>query len=33
MKYFDDAFSDVNYRIKIINTFPKDFAKGYMLYK
>lgn len=33
MKYFDDAFPDINYRLKIINTFPKDFAKGYVLYR
>lgn len=33
MKYFDDAFPDINYRLKIINTFPKDFIKGYLLYK
>ena len=33
MKYFDDAFKDVNYRMRILNLFPKEFAKGYMLYK
>lgn len=33
MKYFDDTFSDINYRLKVINSFPKDVVKGYMLYK
>ena len=33
MKYFDDAFKDPAYRMRILNLFPKDFAKGYMLYK
>lgn len=33
MKYFDDMFPDINYRLKIINTFPKDVVKGYLLYK
>ena len=33
MKYFDDAFKDVAYRMKVLNLFPKEFAKGYMLYK
>lgn len=33
MKYFDDAFRDVNYRMKILNLFPKEFAKGYTLFK
>ena len=33
MKYFDDAFKDVNYRMKVLNLFPKEFAKGYLLYK
>ena len=33
MKYFDDAFKDVGYRMRILNLFPKEFAKGYMLYK
>ena len=33
MKYFDDAFRDVNYRMKILNLFPKEFAKGYALFK
>ena len=33
MKYFDDTFPDVNYRLRIINSFPKEFVKGYLLYK
>jgi hypothetical protein len=33
MKYFDDAFSDIQYRIRVLNMFPKDFQKGYMLFK
>ena len=33
MKYFDDAFKDPNYRMKILNLFPQEFAKGYVLYK
>jgi hypothetical protein len=33
MKFFDDAFKDVAYRMKVLSLFPKEFAKGYMLYK
>lgn len=33
MKYFDDAFKDVNYRMKVLKLFPQEFAKGYRLYK
>ena len=33
MKYFDDAFKDVNYRMRVLNLFPKEFVKGYMLFK
>ena len=33
MKYFDDTFPDINYRLRIINSFPKEFTKGYLLYK
>lgn len=33
MRYFDDAFSDPQYRIKIIKMFPPEFAEGYLLYK
>lgn len=33
MRWFDDNFPDVNYRMRILNLFPKDFKRGYMLYK
>ena len=33
MKYFDDAFQDTAYRMRILKTFPKDFQKGYVLYR
>ena len=33
MKYFDDMFKDVNQKIRILNLFPKEFKKGYLLYK
>ena len=33
MKYFDDAFKDPAYRMRILKLFPQEFAKGYMLYK
>lgn len=33
MKYFDDKFQDVNYRLKVLKLFPEDFQKGYVLYK
>lgn len=32
MKYFDDAFRDINYRLKVLKLFPKEFHKGYMMY-
>jgi hypothetical protein len=32
MKYFD-TFGDFAYRMKILKMFPKEFLKGYMLYK
>ena len=32
MKYFD-TFRDTEYRMKILNMFPEEFKKGYMLYK
>lgn len=32
MKYFNDNFSDVSYRMRILNLFPDDFKKGYNLY-
>ena len=33
MKYFDVAFKDTTQRIKILNLFPSEFKKGYILYK
>ena len=33
MKYFDDTFRDTAQRMKILNLFPKEFKKGYILYK
>ena len=33
MKFFDDYFGDINYRMKILKTFPEDIQKGYVLYK
>lgn len=33
MRFFDDAFKDVNYRMKILKMFPEDFRRGYLMYK
>ena len=33
MKFFDDMFRDTTQRMKILNLFPKEFKKGYILYK
>ena len=33
MAFFDEQFSDVTYRMKILKMFPPEFAKGYTLYK
>lgn len=33
MKFFDDAFRDINYRLRVLKLFPPEFSKGYMLYK
>ena len=33
MRFFDDQFKDINYRMRVLNLFPKEFVKGYMLYK
>lgn len=33
MRFFDKNFRDVNYRMKILRMFPKEFQKGYVLYK
>ena len=33
MRFFDEHFKDINYRMRVLNLFPKEFVKGYMLYK
>lgn len=33
MRFFDDNFSDINYRMRVLKMFPDEFAKGYVLYK
>lgn len=33
MRYFDDKFTDSQYRMRIIKAFPPEFAKGYAMYK
>ena len=33
MRFFDENFRDPNYRLKVLKLFPKEFQKGYMLYK
>lgn len=33
MKFFDDKFSDIQYRMRVLNLFPDDFKKGYLAYK
>lgn len=33
IKYFDDAFSDVKYRNRVLKLFPKEFEKAYVSYK
>ena len=33
MRFFDVAFPDTNYRMKVLNLFPEEFKKGYHAYK
>ena len=33
MKFFDDKFADINYRMRVLKMFPEEFSKGYLLYK
>ena len=33
MQFFDVAFPDTNYRMKVLNLFPEEFKKGYHAYK
>lgn len=33
MRFFDEQFTDTNYRQRVIDLFPKEFRKGYNLYR
>lgn len=33
MKFFDENFRDMEQRVKILKMFPKEFSKGYVLYR
>ena len=33
MKFFDDYFKDTNQKMRMLNLFPEEFKKGYILYK
>ena len=33
MRFFDDKFTDTQYRLKVLKMFPEEFQKGYILYK
>lgn len=33
MKFFDDEYKNVDYRLRILKMFPKDFQKGYIAFK
>lgn len=33
MKFFDDFFRDTAQRARVVNLFPKEFKKGYVMYK
>ena len=33
MKFFDDQFRTLELRLKVLKLFPKEFRKGYKLYK
>lgn len=33
MKFFDEKFADINYRMRVLKMFPPEFVKGYLLYK
>ena len=33
MKFFDQEFKDPQYRLQVLDLFPKEFKKGYLLYK
>lgn len=33
IKYFDEAFKDTQYRMRVLKMFPKEFQKAYIAYK
>lgn len=33
IKFFDDTFADVDYRLRVLKMFPKEFQKAYIAYK
>ena len=33
LKFFDEKFPDVPYRLRVLKMFPEDIQKGYALYK
>lgn len=33
MRFFDEKFPDVNYRMRVLKLFPQEIQKGYALYK
>ena len=33
MRFFDTKFPDISYRMRVLDLFPPEFKKGYMLYK
>lgn len=33
MRFFDEKFPDMNYRLRVLKMFPEEFSKGYILYK
>lgn len=33
VKFFDDGFKDINQRMNVLKSFPKEFSKGYVAFK
>ena len=33
MAFFDEKFTNIEYRLKVLDMFPDEFKKGYLLYK
>ena len=33
MRFFDEQFPNIDYRMRVLKMFPSEFAKGYVLYK